>query len=103
MPDHLHVLVEGLQESSDLEAFAKHFKQLTGFRYKRATGRRLWQEGYYDRVLRKDEDLEDAARYVLGNPVRAGLVQHPLDWPHLATERYSLRELLTGVERGTRV
>jgi hypothetical protein len=31
----------------------------------------LWQEGYFDRVLREEDDVFDVARYVLKNPVRA--------------------------------
>jgi hypothetical protein len=79
--------------------FAKDFKQRTGFAYTRATGRRLWQEGSYDRVLRADENVEEVVRYRLGNPVRAGLVRHPFEWPHIMSERYDLREFLEGVER----
>ena len=34
----------------------------------------LWQDGFYDRALRKEEDLLDIARYIVANPRRAGLV-----------------------------
>ena len=34
----------------------------------------LWQTGFHDRALRDDEDLRVAARYVVANPLRAGLV-----------------------------
>jgi hypothetical protein len=37
----------------------------------------LWQRSFYDRVLRVQGDLEDVARYIWGNPVRAGIVD---DW-----------------------
>ncbi len=42
--------------------------------------RGLWQEGYYERVLRSDEATETVVRYVLDNPVRAGLVQRAEDY-----------------------
>jgi hypothetical protein len=32
--------------------------------------------------LRRDEDLRAVARYVILNPVRAGLVQRVGDYPH---------------------
>ena len=76
MPDHLHLLVSG-DDSSSLLRFAQHFKQLSGFAYKKTTGANLWQISYWDRVLRSDEDLNSAARYIWGNPVRAGLVEDP--------------------------
>ena len=41
----------------------------------------LWQDGYYERVLRKSEDVLAIIDYILDNPVRAGLVSRPLDYP----------------------
>lgn len=73
-PDHLHLLVSG-NDGSSLQDFARHFKQLSGYRYKREHGAQLWQISYHDHVLRKGEDLLAAARYIWDNPVRAGLVQ----------------------------
>jgi REP element-mobilizing transposase RayT len=74
MPDHLHLLVSG-QDNSSLTDFVRHFKQLSGHQYKREYGAQLWQISYYDHVLRKEEDLLALARYIWDNPVRAGLVQ----------------------------
>ncbi len=42
---------------------------------------RLWQKGYYDRAVRKDEDVKHMARYVVQNPIRAGLVHRVHDYP----------------------
>jgi len=33
-----------------------------------------WQPGFHDRAIRSDEDLQALARYVVANPLRAGLV-----------------------------
>lgn len=76
MPDHLHMLVAG-DEWSSLTDFVRHFKQLTGYEYKQARGVRLWQPSYWDHVLRIEEDIEDVARYIWANPLRAGLA---VDW-----------------------
>jgi len=73
MPDHLHLLAVGQRPESNLKEFAHHFKTVSGFRYKRLTGRHLWQISYHDRVLRREEDLEAVADYIWCNPVRAGL------------------------------
>lgn len=40
-----------------------------------------WQEGCFDRLLRSDESLSDKWEYLSQNPVRAGLVANPDDWP----------------------
>ena len=80
MPDHLHLLASGT-DSSSLVRFTQHFKQLSGYAYKKATGEHLWQISFWDRVLRSDEDLEVVARYIWGNPVRAGLIQDSRLYP----------------------
>lgn len=43
---------------------------------------RLWMPGYHDRALRGEEDALGVARYILWNPVRAGLVADPHDYPY---------------------
>ncbi|MNW20243.1 hypothetical protein D3C71_2205540 [compost metagenome] len=47
------------------------------------TGRKvtLWQKGFHDRALRREEDLLKVARYVVANPLRAGLVEKLGDYP----------------------
>jgi putative transposase len=80
MPDHLHLLVQG-SEGSDLSQLMKRFKQASSFDYRRRVGRALWQRGYYDHVVRGYEELLPAVEYVLGNPVRAGLVESPGAYP----------------------
>jgi putative transposase len=72
MPEHLHLLIQG-QEQSRLSFFIKDFKQRTGFHFKRDHGEALWQKSYHDHALRNDEGLEDAALYIARNPIRRGL------------------------------
>jgi putative transposase len=81
MPDHLHALVLGRHEAADLIRFVQRFKQVTAFDFKRETGLRLWQQSFYDRVLRAEEDLADVAAYVLNNPLRSGLAANSDDYP----------------------
>lgn len=42
---------------------------------------RVWQRGFHDRALRQEEDLIATARYVVANPLRAGLVDRIGDYP----------------------
>ena len=82
MPDHLHLVVEGRAETSDLRRFAKVTKQRAAFVFRTKYDIPfLWQEGYYERVLRSDEATATVVRYVFDNPVRAGLVRSPWDYP----------------------
>ena len=99
MPDHLHMLVEGIDPASDLPEFVRIFKQRSSFRWKNAFGTELWQRSYYERVLRGDESSIDAARYVLANPLRAGMVESVEDHPFLGSLTVSVRELLYSVSK----
>jgi REP element-mobilizing transposase RayT len=93
MPDHAHLLVEGTTTSADLRRFAKLAKQRSGAAYAMRVGRALWQEGYYDRVMRHDEDTKAFARYILENPVRASLATHASTYPYSGSDIWSMEEL----------
>ncbi len=94
MPDHVHLVVEGLTDAADLKRFVHRAKQFSGYRYSQRWKRRLWQRYSYERVLRTEEHTSDVVRYVLENPVRAGLAKHPTEYPHLGSSVYSVPELL---------
>ena len=79
MPDHLHLLLSG-EAGGSLREFVRQFKQISSFEHKHRDGTELWQISYYDRVLRRDEDLYSVARYIWGNPVTAGIVTDPRDY-----------------------
>uniref|UniRef100_UPI0035E42F3C REP-associated tyrosine transposase n=1 Tax=Stutzerimonas nitrititolerans TaxID=2482751 RepID=UPI0035E42F3C len=76
MPDHLHWLV--LLKEGPLSQLMQQFKSRSAIALNRVAGTHgpLWQKGYHDRSIRHDEDLRAAARYVIANPLRAGLVRH---------------------------
>ncbi len=100
MPDHVHLLVEGRTEISDGRRFVHRARQFSGYHFSRVTGRRLWQKYGYERVLRDDEATLAVARYIINNPVRAGLVQRPEDYPGSGSEVYSMREILEALMDG---
>jgi len=74
MPDHAHLLVEGLEPCSDLIKFAHRAKQRSAHEYSKEKGARLWQPSYWDHVLRDEESTWDVIRYICDNPVRKHLV-----------------------------
>jgi putative transposase len=77
MPDHLHIVVEGQSEDSDCKAFIKSAKQYSGYYYSQEHRRRLWDRYGHERIIRDDQELAMTVRYIVANPVRAGLVNHP--------------------------
>ncbi|TAM33505.1 MAG: transposase [Rhodanobacter sp.] len=82
MPDHWHGLVE-LGERDDLALVMNRFKSLASKRL-RQTGphARIWEYGFHDHALRHDEDIRTTARYIIANPLRAGLAERVGDYPY---------------------
>jgi REP element-mobilizing transposase RayT len=83
MPDHFHWLF-ALGESISLAPLIKSVKSFSARRINQrlgSSGSRVWQTGYHDHALRRDEDLVHVSRYVVANPLRAGLVERLGDYP----------------------
>ncbi len=77
MPDHLHWMMT-LTSATELSKIMHSVKTLSAKEF----GRPFWQEGYHDHALRKEEDIVVIARYIVANPLRAGLVKRIGDYPH---------------------
>ena len=96
MPDHFHILVGGNTDDCELMPFMHRWKQVTGYWWKHELRHqtRLWQKGYYDRILRDSDSTEGVMRYILENPVRAGLVEDVRDYPLIGATHYDIDVLL---------
>jgi putative transposase len=81
MPDHLHLLVQGTSETSDFRAFMKNLRKRTTLTFRALAGTSLWQDAYFERVLRQEEDTMAVIEYILANPIRAGVVERAIDYP----------------------
>ena len=81
MSNHVHILLYPKIE------LAKITKTIKGFSARRANaildrrGQPFWQDESYDHWVRDRVELEKVVRYIEGNPVSAGLVNRPEDWP----------------------
>jgi len=83
MPDHWHGLIE-LGTSQSLSTTVGRLKGRVARATHLADGESagaLWANGFHDHAVRADEDLLDVARYIVLNPVRAGLVTHVQMYP----------------------
>ena len=80
MPDHVHLLAEGLEPASDLLSFVKKLKQKTAFEYQKRFGERLWQKKFYDYILRPNDSPDRVAWYIWMNPIRKGICSQPRDY-----------------------
>lgn len=74
MPDHLHWLLT--LQSGTISNLMQRIKGRSAIAINRAHGNQgsLWQKGFHDRAIRKEDDLQAIARYIVANPLRAGLV-----------------------------
>ena len=93
MPDHVHLLLEGMTDGADLREAMRVWKQVSAHDWKARAGTSLWQSGFHDHVLRADDDTHGVVGYVLLNPVRAGLASRPSDYPWLGSLRYDVADL----------
>jgi REP element-mobilizing transposase RayT len=91
MPDHVHVFVR-IGHNMTLRRWESGLKQrlgktlfVLGHEPTEISGSQLrsfWQPGFFDHLLRHNESYAEKWDYVWRNPVRAGLVPKPEDWPY---------------------
>jgi putative transposase len=93
LPDHFHLLIyfdkgniSNIMKGIKL-AFSAHFRKRQGL-----TAGRTWQNGFWDHIIRTEEDLKRHLDYIHFNPVKHGLVRRAVDYPyssiHLFKEFY---------------
>ena len=82
MPDHLHWLLQ-LRSDRTLGVCMNLVKSLSAREISQHCGQRgpVWQRGYHDRALRKEDDVVRIARYIIANPLRGGLVDSIRRYP----------------------
>ncbi|GAA0704537.1 REP-associated tyrosine transposase [Dokdonella soli] len=104
MPDHWHGLIE-LGATDSLSDLVRRVKGTTALAANRAvtgcTGP-IWVSGFHDHAIRADEDVITLARYVVLNPVRAGLVTHSGLYPFWDAIWIDVREEHRGRSRSYR-
>lgn len=82
MPEHIHLFVRGGADFV-LGCWVGSLKQALAKAGELSRTRgQIWQEGLFDHVLRSDESYAKKWEYVRQNPVRAGLVMRPEEWPY---------------------
>ena len=93
MPNHVHLLIdlscqlekaESHSQYVQLDRIMQHLKGGSSrFINLQLGGKgRFWAKDSYDHWVRDDDEWERIYRYILMNPVKAGLAKEWLDWPH---------------------
>lgn len=83
MPEHLHILLTP-GKTTTLERAIGLIKGGSSFEIGKALRMRfpVWHEGFTEHGIRDKEDFETHVRYIQSNPVKAGLVNDPRDYPY---------------------
>ena len=83
MPDHLHLLLSISDRSGSLISVMRDFKSYTTrMAWSNGWSGRLWARSFYERAVRSESELIEICRYMLANPVKAGLVEAAEDYPY---------------------
>ena len=82
MPDHIHLLVK-LESKSEFDSdrqgclslrdVVKYLKSYTTREYRKRLGNKdsvLWQQRYYDHIIRNQEDYNEKWQYIDNNPLK---------------------------------
>jgi len=84
MPDHVHFLLSFPESETRMQIIVSKWKEWAAKTLKIA-----WQRDFFEHRLRQEESFREKADYILANPVRAGLVKEPEEWPYVfITETY---------------
>lgn len=78
MPNHIHIIIAKTSENpnSNISSIVQWLKRITTNQYIKGVkqnnwrpfNKRLWQQSFYDHIIRNDEALKRLREYVLYNP-----------------------------------
>jgi putative transposase len=83
MANHVHVFLKPKGEAT-VERITKYVKGSTAREANLLlgrTGQKFWQDESFDHWCRDRDEFSRIVKYVENNPVKAGLVKKPEDWP----------------------
>ena len=71
MNDHVHAMLQ-LLENRRLQDLVHSWKSFTAHTFRRDYGRKIpfWQEEYFDRIIRDEQEFREKAQYILNNPLK---------------------------------
>ena len=80
MPNHGHMLITPYRPLREVTNWIKGVSARRANLVLGRTGAPFWQDESFDHWARSREEFEKIERYILENPVRAGLVREPAEW-----------------------
>ncbi|KAA0212875.1 MAG: hypothetical protein DYG94_13630 [Leptolyngbya sp. PLA3] len=110
MPDHVHMLFRICEQPDgswpDLPGLMHSIKRHTALAIQKMRGKRgpLWQQEYFDRIMRDADEIAEKYHYIENNAVKSGLCEEPGTYPFLVRFRDRLETgstTILAVSRGT--
>lgn len=91
MPNHGHVIYD--RPILSMPKIVKNWKSYSSHQIKKrlgttGDGNPLWAAGFHDRYARDERHFFHMQCYLFLNPVRAGLVDDPFDWPYSSIHKH---------------
>ena len=82
MPNHVHLVIDLINNKRLLGDILGSVKKYSARRANKVLGKKgkFWQSESFDRLVRDERELYYVIRYVLMNPVNAGLVENWKEW-----------------------
>jgi putative transposase len=82
MPNHVHLVFELLKGNKGVSKIMQSIKRISSTDSNAVLNREgtFWQSESFDRLVRNDRELYNIIKYVLLNPVKAGLVKTWNEW-----------------------
>jgi REP element-mobilizing transposase RayT len=90
MSNHVHLLITPRAGLEKITKSLKGFTARQGNLMLGLTGRPFWQDKSYDRLVRNAEEFGRIVKYIAMNPVRAGLVCEPGNFPWCGGSRLEI-------------
>jgi len=86
MSNHIHILLNPLKNDKGIEYpvfnIIQSLKRVTANQINkhRSTTGQVWDDYYFDRIIRSVENYSNVLNYIMMNPVKAGLIDRPEEW-----------------------
>ena len=89
LPDHFHLIVD--PKKNDLSSLMKRIKLSFSWYYRKRVGLvkgRVWQNKFWDHIIRNQEDLNKHIDYIDINPVKHGFIANAVEWKYSSIRQY---------------
>ncbi|NLW72878.1 MAG: transposase [Chloroflexi bacterium] len=100
LPDHFHWLIQLPPDQPNFSHLIHSFKRNFTLNYKKdrqiSEPVKIWQNRFWDHVIRDEEDLHQHLDYIHWNPVKHALVDMPTKWQHSSVGEWVARGLYDG-------